>query len=279
MHHQSPPETLAPDSGAAWRTCLRQVTFVDPDATDRSDLILDEQAYVLLLEVLCGLRSPMLGETEVMGQFKAFLAGLPESGAWIRRLGQRLLADAGDIREQHLRHLGARTYGSAVRRRVRHVARVATIGTGQLASEILPFLTKAGFDLDQWGRSGTPRLPLAHGVTYRSLATVSAPTEILSLDPAAVVVAAPAPSGVVEAVLRHYADLRIVVDLRGEPDRPIHVPHVPVETLAAIFAELELARDAADRRSDAARAEIVRRSRQFASAQHLRPFGWEDLCA
>ncbi len=51
------------------------------------------------------------------------------------------------------------------------------------------------------------------------------------------------------------------------------------KTLAAVFADLERARGAADQQCDEARAEIVRRSRQFGSAQRLRPFGWDDLCA
>lgn len=252
---------------------------METDAGTGPDLIVDEAAYVLMLEVLCGLRSPMLGETEVMGQFKTFLAGLPVTHTWIRRIGQRLLSDAGDVREQYLRHLGARTYGSSVRRRVRRCSRVAIIGTGQLSAEILPFLIKADFDLDQWGRADVARNPCSTGITYRSLASASQRTDIVSLEPAAVVVAAPASSDVIEAVLAQYADLRMIVDLRGQPDRPIRVTHAPVETLAAIFAELEVARESADRQCDEARAEIVRRSRLFTSAQHLRPFGWEDLCA
>ena len=35
----------------------------------------DEAAYAHLLEVICGLGSPIVGETEVMSQFKAFAAG------------------------------------------------------------------------------------------------------------------------------------------------------------------------------------------------------------
>ena len=71
------------------------------------------EAYRLLLEILCGLRSPMVGETQVMGQFKAFLASLDREHAWVNRVGQRLLTDARDVRTRHLQGLGSRSYGSA----------------------------------------------------------------------------------------------------------------------------------------------------------------------
>src|SRR5262249_28120143 len=84
----------------AWRTCLREVVFLDrtdvgPDVAP--DVSVDGQAYGLLLEILCGLRSPMVGETEVMGQFKSFLRTLPDDHAAIRHFGQRILADAGTV--------------------------------------------------------------------------------------------------------------------------------------------------------------------------------------
>ena len=140
--HHSPPGDAIINGMLSWRTCLRDVTFVDESHS--ADTLAEEDAYALLLEVLCGLRSPMLGETQVMGQFKAFLASVPAEHAWVKRIGQRLLADAGAVREQHLRNLGSRTYGSAVRHRVAGVERLAIIGTGQLASEVLCFLADTG---------------------------------------------------------------------------------------------------------------------------------------
>src|SRR6058998_3280093 len=109
--HPIPPGT------AVWRTCLREVTFADHGAGEARALI-EGDAYRLLLEILCGLQSPMLGETQVMGQFKAFLASLGPDHGWLNRLGQRLLADAREIRTRYLQGLGSRSYGSAVRRYV-----------------------------------------------------------------------------------------------------------------------------------------------------------------
>ena len=137
--HQSPPGDATVDGVLSWRTCLRDVTFVDEGHS--ADTLAEEDAYALLLEVLCGLRSPMVGETQVMGQFRTFLAAVPAEHAWVRRIGQRLLADAGAVREQHLRNLGSRTYGSAVRHRMTGIERIGIIGTGQLACEVLCFVS------------------------------------------------------------------------------------------------------------------------------------------
>ncbi|TAK16175.1 MAG: hypothetical protein EPO35_05870, partial [Acidobacteria bacterium] len=81
--HHSPPGDATVDGRLSWRTCLRDVTFVDE--AHSADTLAEEDAYALLLEVLCGLRSPMLGETQVMGQFKAFLATVPAEHAWVKR--------------------------------------------------------------------------------------------------------------------------------------------------------------------------------------------------
>src|SRR5689334_14654991 len=143
-----------------WRTCLREVTFADDaaeldgrSADDAPRPVLEGEAYRLLLEILCGLQSPMLGETQVMGQFKAFLASLNREQNWLNRLGQRLLADAREIRTQHLQGLGSRSYGSAVRRYLSTTQHAVLIGTGKLAQEVLPFLADDGRSVDQWGRN------------------------------------------------------------------------------------------------------------------------------
>jgi glutamyl-tRNA reductase len=271
--HQSPPGNPAVSGVLSWRTCLRDVTFVDESSS--ADALAEEDAYVLLLEVLCGLRSPMLGETQVMGQFKAFLASVPAEHAWVKRIGQRLLADAGAVREQHLRNLGSRTYGSVVRHRVAGVGRIAIVGTGKLASELLCFLADTGRPIDLYGRRETAPFELPSGVVYHRLGDAMPKHP----DASALVIAAPVSSAVASAVAAGYQDLRMLIDMRGEGSSDPIDASGPVVSLNDIFGDVESARTRAEVQADAARRSIVQRARQFALRDDRRPFGWDDLCA
>ena len=89
--HREPGQDSPVGALPTWRTCLREVVFLDdapaPPTADTHDQLLTEgQAYRLLLEILCGLQSPMTGETQVLGQFKAFLASLPKGASDIPQL-------------------------------------------------------------------------------------------------------------------------------------------------------------------------------------------------
>jgi glutamyl-tRNA reductase len=263
-----------------WRTCLREVAFADdahelagrgPDGVH----LVEGDAYRLLLEILCGLQSPMLGETQVMGQFKAFLASLDAQQGWLNRVGQRLLADAREVRTEFLQGLGSRSYGSAVRRYLGDCPHAVLIGTGKLANEVLPFLVDDGRTVEQWGRadasdSGTPAI-------YRQLQDVNEfPVSDLR---AVLVVAAPVASDVVDRVAARYTDLHCVIDLRGElGSGPLHVK-ARVITLHDLFARMSAATGVAARHVEAARADIASRSRRYELRDELRPFGWDDLCA
>ncbi len=302
------PGTLQVGPGTpVWRTCLREVTFaddIDDVAGSHADArpLVEGEAYRLLLEILCGLQSPLLGETQVMGQFKTFLASLGREQSWLNRLGQRLLADAREIRTQHLQGLGSRSYGSAVRRYLSTAEHVVLVGTGKLAQEVLPFLTDEGRSVDQWGRttetSNAPA-PLASArlgdttarsngreggcdvgtstFTYRLLDSVDtfAGPDVTT----ALVIAAPVPSEIIDRVAACYGSLCCVIDLRGElGSAPLHV-NVPVISLQDLFARMTATHGSAARHVEAARVEIASRSRRYELRDELRPFGWDDLCA
>ena len=267
-----------PPGVAVWRTCLREVLFADEagllsDAGGRP--MLDEEAYRLLLEILCGLQSPMIGETQVVAQFKSFLGQLSREHAWIGRVGQRLLADARQVRVAHLGNLGARSYGVAVSDCVGGAATVALIGTGKLAADIIPFLVDRGRHVQQWGRA--PAVPTRPGVCYRPLEALDAfPVTEAS---AALVVAAPAPASAIARVAAAYHDLVRVIDLRAEAETdPVRLP-IATMTLRDLFASMDGADRGVLEKVDAARAEIVERSRRYGSREEIRPFGWEDVCA
>src|SRR5215471_10700180 len=145
-------------NGIEWQTCLRRILFLN--ARDNRDLIetveagdlipptveifRGQAAYAFLLRVICGLNSPIVGETAVMGQFKEFLlnAKFPNSywGNFLRQLATNLMIDAKRVRTRHLQGLGSQSYGSLVRQHVKGMPTVAVLGSGKLAREILRWL-------------------------------------------------------------------------------------------------------------------------------------------
>jgi glutamyl-tRNA reductase len=279
-----------PPGVPVWRTCLREVLFsqsADPfeDAAGSTlGMLVEGRAYRLLLEILCGLQSPMIGETQVVAQFKGFLAGLPQEHAWIRRTGQRLLADARQVRTAHLHGLGSRSYGRAVRRCIGPSETPVLIGTGKLAAEILAFVAEAGRTVHQWGRAPLERIsaPFRNvqtlpGVSYRTLESLDS---FPGTDaPAVIVIAAPAPSSTVARAAAAYRGLSRVVDLRAEAEAdPLVVP-VSTITLRDLFTLMDDANRFLLTQIEAARAEIADRSRRYEQRDEVRPFGWDDLCA
>ena len=91
-----------------WQTCLRRILFLHSNdnravieaaevgkvVQPTVEVFRGQEAYRFLLEVICGLNSPIVGETAVMGQFKEFSlqARFPKTpwGAFLRRLMSNL---------------------------------------------------------------------------------------------------------------------------------------------------------------------------------------------
>lgn len=275
---QQPPN--APAFGAdavVWRTCVRQVAFVDDHDAIPHGLPAwhDEAAYAHLLEVVCGLHSPIVGETEVLHQFKVFADSLATELSPLRDLCTRLLADARTVRARHLIGLGSRSYGSAVRRSVRESGRVAVIGTGVLAHEIVPFLARPDRVLDLWGRRAECSIA-ATGLTYRSL---ESPHPAVISEPSALVVAAPMRAADLARFAARYASLEVAIDLRAEGEQDPLPPIAPLVSLADVFSDLQQAAQAIDTRVVAAKDEIRRYARAYTTRVKLNPSGWHDLCS
>jgi glutamyl-tRNA reductase len=261
-----------------WRTCLRDVTFAPEigGLCASGSRLAGRDAYALLLEILCGLRSPIVGETEVLGQFRSFLSSTSRDHVWLHDLARRLLTDAREIRSRHLVGLGSRTYGSAVRRRLAGVRHVALLGTGALGRELWPFLHVDGRTVDVWGRRERCPLPNVPASAYRRVG--GAATSQDAVRPA-LVIAAPVDAHTISAVASHYAGTELIVDLRGEPDRQPAPALAPLVTLADVFNGMRQAGHHTASKVACARQDIERRSEEFAGRMDLRPFGWDDLCA
>lgn len=256
------------ESTPVWATCLRALAFVDgrpnfelhPD----DEIHTQEGAYQFLLEILCGLHSPIVGETEVFGQFKNFAQEWALKDPSKRPLIQRLLNDVKVLRAQHLSGLGNQSYGSWLRRHLQ-ATKIHVIGAGHLAQEILPYLAKHG-EVVVHARDLTK-------VTFHDNAQA---LNACAFDEGALVIAAPVTAAAVEQWLQGRQPKQIF-DLRDDSavDR-VCARTVPLQQ---IFGDIERTKARLLPVVERIKTEIRARSLVLAAQEKVRPQGWDDLCA
>lgn len=263
----------AGSKAAVWATCLRSLAFVkslnDIELDARDEVYERDEAYRFLLEVVCGLHSPILGETEVFGQFKAFapkwLGVQPEHSG----LAQKVLADAKALRSKYLSHLGNQSYGSWLRKNVR-TEQVHILGGGQLAREILPYLTKQGKSVSLHVRN--PQKIDFHEAN--AIHTIKSQ----NFAEGALIIAAPLTAQEINEWLGERLPEQ-VFDLRdnscADPINRCGDHH----GLNAIFNQIEQNKARLMPVIEEVRAQISSCADKIAAQSLIRPQGWDDLCA
>jgi glutamyl-tRNA reductase len=284
-------------NGLEWQTCLRRILFLN--RTDNAALIevaeLEQsnaagvevfrgnEAYGFLLEVICGLNSPLVCETAVMGQFKEFcvhakFANTPW-GWFLRQFTSNVLVDAKRVRHEHLQGIGSQSYGSLVRQHLKGMPTVAVLGAGKLAREILPWLvgkTSARLFYRNWQHAKD----LLQEYPELQLDQYSTGDAGWQQEETGLVIAAPIKAFEVEAWVRaQRSTFSKCLDLRGDAAAdPITLP-IPVIKLSELFDALRNERQRLEGRVELARAEIKQVLQRQTHQAQFRPFGWEDLCA
>ncbi len=289
-----------------WQTCLRQIAIADEltvgalkaHLEPNDEVYQGEAAYGFLLEIICGLHSPLLGETEVYGQFKnavaAFQFPLTPWGSHLRRFFKVLFEDAKRIRQAHLEDLGSQSYGSVLRRELRGLKHIHILGAGQLVQEILPWLTKDGNQVHIHARdtvkarqqlagvlkAGSTKvhcLPAGHGA-LGVLPVHTDDTDMVHTQ--AVIIAAPVSAKFLELWLKGAPELVVIADLRA--DSATDLPQLQSEThlvLGDVFSRITQNQALLAERKEAALAAIRDAVHERNSYVEYRPFGWEDVCA
>ena len=293
INDQAGSEDYLPSAlnGLRWQTCLRRIvlfnraesTSLMTSARADAEIYQGENAYRFLLEVVCGLRSPLIGETEVLGQFRDFCSKAkfsPTSWGWfLRQITTDLMVDAKRVRHRHLEGLGCQSYGSLVRHQLKGIPSVALIGAGQLASEIVPWLISKA-DLTLFCRNPLRAQKLANQYPQLHLEQFTMASSGQGNGQTALVIAAPLTANEIE----NWVELQqlhfvMAIDLRAEAECDRLRVSFPLVDLAAIFAA---AKDDGYRlasRVAAAQTEIDLAVERQARQTRFRPFGWEDLCA
>ncbi len=266
------PEGLNREPWMDWSTCVRQmrIGFRDWLTDDANEGVQGKQAYEFLLEVICGLHSPMLGETEVFGQFRERVLK-NEGHPRIAKLGLSLISDAKKIRDGYLTNLGANSYGSLTRKYAKIEGEVTILGAGKLAVELLPWL-KEKTSVKVASRTGKD-FP-----AFKNVEVVSMQTEVQS---GALVVAAPIETSELKKWIDSYAkNLKLVIDLRENSSKDeFSSSDFTTVVLQDLFSELNSNQEQIRQRIDLAKTEIRKISEERLKTQELRPFGWDDICA
>lgn len=128
-----------------------------------------EEAYLYLLETICGLKSKLIGENEIVGQFKDAYKIYGQSTLKDTKLLlilEKLFKDAKDIRTQYLIGISQKTYASLTRRHLiqrMKADHVVVIGSGSLAEDLInQFKKKATVSICARNTAKVQELALIH---------------------------------------------------------------------------------------------------------------------
>lgn len=270
-------------------TCMRKIVVgqahhlssVESLLKDEDEIYYGERAYQFLLQVICGLHSPLVGETEVYGQFKKVVSefSIPASpwGLEMKRLIQSLFEDAKRIRQHHLKDLGSQSYGSILRRELKGFKQVHFLGAGQLVQEILPWLSKDGTQIHLHCRDVAK---VSQEMMAFPHVRVSALDQKTNLELAeALIIAAPVSATWVESWLPECSVPQVIADLRGESAEDRICRSERVLNLADLFSRIESNQAQIMARKRAALAAIDAAVEERSRYVEYRPFGWDDVCA
>jgi glutamyl-tRNA reductase len=151
----------SPDASVFFiKTCQRQIIvgfgktpyhFYDPEnapAGKVKDFLMGHDAYSFLLKTICGLKSRLVGENEIVGQFrqafKLFMDGENRDNALIP-IFEKLLKDGKEVRTHYLRDISQLSYSGLAKQCLQRKIKngpVVVLGSGQLAADLIKALGK-----------------------------------------------------------------------------------------------------------------------------------------
>ncbi len=259
-----------------WKTCIRELYFIraeDYEIVSAASLLSNEEwlvgeaALQRLLEILCGLESPVVGETEVFGQFKLFIQNVGLKDHWV----QFILAKVKSLRNQFLTNIGSHSYGSLLRKSSKGVGSFSVLGSGHLVEEMLPWIND---EIEILARDTVKAQEKFPQIAVKSLYHDSANYEAL-------VIAAPVSDQIVLDLLRSSPKTRLVYDFRGEPTQLISLldDRFFYKGLSQFFDDLKEIQNQTIQLVQVVKREIKILVNEYHSRLEHRPMGWDDLCA
>jgi len=281
FHLKSAGDKNLPLPNGYWHlaTCLRSIIVTDqegfPDSLKKHDFMKGEVAYEFLLRVICGLDSPLLGETEILGQFKEFLKSNQNSFSGpIQQVLNNLTRDAKKIRSQFLQNLGCTSYGSLLRKELRgRKFQLSILGAGSLAQDIFPWFAKTGNKV---------RVITRNPSKYNNLLEDHENIELHSFEnlsehksSGVLVIAAPLKAQWIQDNL-DLSQFDMIFDLRGDSHSD-KIQSRNVTSLKSLFDSIEMNKRQAAQTKEKAMSAIKEQANHLLLQERPRPFGWDDL--
>lgn len=266
-----------------WKTCLRDIYF-GFKAENSEDIIIENgfeyyegaDAYKFLLEVVCGLRSPMVGETEVFGQFKNYVDSVTVNctdGSAVKKILIDIRNASKKVRSEHLINLGAQSYGSLLRKKINFADHIHIIGAGQFVEDIAPWISKRSKEIYVHSRNinkAKAKEALSE-LKHRELGAHTIETGTL-------IIAAPLTGEEIEKLIKDSHRLAIY-DLRGNSGFDSFKTKSLVVSLKAFFKQIENNKSKIEKKVSQANLMIQSILENKLKEQKLNPFGWDDICA
>ncbi len=138
----------------------------------KHELVSGQEAYLFLLETICGLKSRLIGENEIVGQFKEaykIYASSTLKDTKLLLILEKLFKDAKDIRTQYLIGISQKTYASLTRRHLIQRSKadhVVVVGSGALAEDLInQFKKKARVSICARNTDKVQELAKLHSLT------------------------------------------------------------------------------------------------------------------
>ncbi len=129
-------------------TCQRNLFIGKKIQSAADELISGEDAYRYLLEIICGLKSKLIAENEIVSQFKQAYKNYLEQDqrdSDIIRLLEKLFQDAKKIRSDYLMKIGQCSYAGLSKKIISQNStnhRVLILGSGAMAIDLVKVLKK-----------------------------------------------------------------------------------------------------------------------------------------
>lgn len=160
------------------RTCQRTLVLSFDDhpfkhsELPKNELVTGSEAYLFLLETICGLKSKLIGENEIVGQFKEayqIYSATTLRDTKLLLVLEKLFKDAKDIRTQYLIGISQKTYASLTRKHFISKAKanhIIVVGSGALAEDLInQFKKKAKVSICARNEVRAKELAIAHGLS------------------------------------------------------------------------------------------------------------------